>query len=141
MDFILNKHAPLYVLSSLEAQEIMEDASALAKAKLTVCSGENYVALIGDNVSVFVLPANGSIQNTWSEDVCTDKILILTFLDEKITKRQEIDLSADNVTSVQLINVITNQTIHPTFRAISRNSQGMSLLPIRPANGLHELLC
>lgn len=129
MDFILNKREPLYVLSSVEAQEILEKSCVHAKASLTVCTGENYAALVGQDISVFMLPAVGSINCTWSEDVCTDKILVLTFLNEKIVKRSEFDITKQRLSAEQLVHAIASEMINPFINTMVNKTN--RLLPVK----------
>ena len=131
LELISQMDSPLFLLSIHEAEAlflILKDSSGLS---MTIKPGVNHIALTCGTTSYRIAPKLGSIKGDWSEDTCTDCIVIYTINNSERTAETEFRLDT-GITLKSLINEIQHNVIkHSASEGHQGNFPYNSLMPVK----------
>lgn len=105
-------NCPLYLISLDEAAALLSIINDLSGLSMVVSSSENRVTLSSTDITFYIEPAPGSLKGRWSEDTCTDSIVISMTNTETTAKSVKFTFNS-TLTLKGLIEGVMNQVIIP----------------------------
>tara|TARA_R100000687_G_scaffold57153_1_gene45742 strand:+ start:43300 stop:43764 length:465 start_codon:yes stop_codon:yes gene_type:complete len=129
MDLLSQVDSPIYLLSINEAEALLFIISDSSGMPMTIKQGTNYASMSCGTTSFYITPKHGSIKGDWSEDTCTDYIVIYTIVNSKRIAKIEFRLDS-GITLKSLISEILQTVIKPIGK--KANQESSSFTNFRP---------